>query len=132
MTPSFMSMREAIDAGADAFFDVLRDGRQESAGHDGLEIVGQQQPLRALAGGVVVHDAALEPLVDEVVVVRIIPGLQVGAPQISRLIRPSSESCGFLVNLCRHCAVHVVPKFTGSHRRYSGACVCMNWTIFVA
>ena len=45
--------------------------RQVLAGDQLLERIGQQQALGALAPLVIVHDAALEALVDEVVVLRI-------------------------------------------------------------
>ena len=69
------------------------------AGQQRLEIVGQQQPLGALAGRVVVHDAALEPLVDEVVVVRVLgrqrgrhaPDLQVDQRQQVRIAAAPPE-----------------------------------------
>jgi hypothetical protein len=50
---------------------LIEVGRQVLAGEDRLEIVGQQQPLRALAAGVVVHDAPLEALIDEVGIRRV-------------------------------------------------------------
>src|SRR5438067_9707236 len=46
--------------------------RQINAGHQRLEIVGQQQALRAAARAVVMHDPALEALIDEVMVGRVV------------------------------------------------------------
>src|SRR5439155_22873322 len=43
-------------------------GRQVLPGEQGLQVIRQKQTLRAAAALVVVHDAALEALVDEVVV----------------------------------------------------------------
>ena len=46
-------------------------GREVLAGDDGFQIIRQQQPLGAAAPLVVVHDPALEALIDEVAIVRI-------------------------------------------------------------
>ena len=79
--------RAALRLGVEVAGQVL-------AGDDRLEVVRQQQALRGARRGVVVHDAALEALVDEVVVLRdrlagalvgSAPHLQVHAWQQSRL-----------------------------------------------
>ena len=54
---------------------VARSRRQSFASQQRLQVVGQQQPLRAAARLVVVHDAALEALVDEVAIGGIVGGL---------------------------------------------------------
>src|SRR5579884_3101657 len=68
-------------------------GGQVLAGDDGLEVVGQQDRLGAVAAGVVVHDPALPALVDEVLVARVerrvrrrhAPHLEVDAEQQVRV-----------------------------------------------
>ena len=60
---------------------ILR--RQVRAEHDRFQVVGQQNAARALTRRVV-HDPALEALVDEVVIAPgRYAGFEIGAPQIS-------------------------------------------------
>src|SRR5919198_3361092 len=56
-----------------AVFCLIREiARQIAPSHQGLDVVGQQQPLRAAAALVVVHDAALEALIDEARIGRVV------------------------------------------------------------